>query len=62
MNPKPKIDFVTVEGLGLNPNNEPSIMVTIYGPRGGTRSIESISIASAKELVEQLKRAIEKLQ
>lgn len=62
MNLIPKHAFVTVRSLGLNRKNEPDIILSIYGPQGGARAIECISVEHAKELVKQLQDAIEKLK
>jgi hypothetical protein len=53
-------EFVSVTALGRTTADE--IVIAFYGPRGGTRAIESVSLEQARKLHTQLGLAIEAME
>lgn len=49
-----------VQGNKLNDDN--AVVLALYGPQGGTRAIETLSLASAGNLVKALLAAIETIE
>lgn len=53
-------EFISVKANGVVLDSNHEIVVSFYGPRGGSRSIEGLSLESARDLNRQLETAIAK--
>jgi hypothetical protein len=54
-----KTQYISVLANGLTGPDD--VIVSFYGPRGGTRSTESLNIAEARKLRDHLNEVLEEL-
>ncbi len=52
--------YTSITGLGLTRASTDEIILTIYGPRGGMRATESMTVDTARKLATALNTAASK--
>jgi hypothetical protein len=53
--------FISARANGYASNDD-EIVISFYGPRGGSRAIESLNLEAAEKLLAELARAIAELK